>query len=66
MQYIFELGHTRIAYIHGDSNRVTRQRLASYYTCMEEHGLTVPEDMYFRDSTEILTRRLSRRNGCWI
>ena len=43
MQYIFDLGHTRIAYIHGDSNRVTRQRLASYYTCMEEHGLTVPE-----------------------
>ena len=29
MQYIFGLGHTKIAYIHGDSNRVTRQRLAS-------------------------------------
>lgn len=43
MQYIFGLEHTKIAYIHGDSNRVTRQRLASYYTCMEEHGLTVPE-----------------------
>ena len=43
MQYIFGLGHTKIAYIHGDNNRVTRQRLASYYTCMEEQGLTVPE-----------------------
>lgn len=44
MEYLFLMGHTKIAYIHGDRNRVTRQRLASFYSCMEEKGLTVPED----------------------
>lgn len=43
MQYIFDMGHTKIAYIYGDTGRVTRQRLASYYTCMQERGLTIPD-----------------------
>lgn len=43
MQYIFDMGHTKIAYIYGDTGRVTRQRLASYYTCMEERGLVIPD-----------------------
>ncbi|MCD7885132.1 MAG: LacI family transcriptional regulator [Lachnospiraceae bacterium] len=41
MNYVLEQGHKRIAYIHGDEGRVTRQRLASYYRCMEEHGIRV-------------------------
>ncbi len=49
MQYIFEQGHTRIAYIYGDGSRVTRQRLAAYYRSMEEHGAAVPEG-YVKES----------------
>ncbi|MCD7841712.1 MAG: substrate-binding domain-containing protein, partial [Lachnospiraceae bacterium] len=44
MEYILNQGHTRIAYIHGDEGRVTRQRLASYYRSMEEHGADVREN----------------------
>lgn len=44
MNYILTQGHRRIAYIHGDEGRVTRQRLASYYRCMEEHGESVREE----------------------
>lgn len=43
MNYIFEQGHTKIAYIYGDGSRVTRQRLAAFYRSMEEHGISVPE-----------------------
>ncbi|MCD7955016.1 MAG: LacI family transcriptional regulator [Lachnospiraceae bacterium] len=48
MSYVLGQGHTRIAYIHGDEGRVTRQRLASYYRCMEEHGIRVSGE-YIRD-----------------
>lgn len=44
MDYLFSMGHTKIAYICGDSNSVTRQRLAAYYRSMEEHGITVPDE----------------------
>ncbi|MCD7745710.1 MAG: LacI family transcriptional regulator [Lachnospiraceae bacterium] len=44
MNYILTQGHRRIAYIHGDEGRVTRQRLVSYYCCMEEHGESVREE----------------------
>ncbi|MCD8336184.1 MAG: LacI family transcriptional regulator [Lachnospiraceae bacterium] len=44
MKYILEQGHRKIAYIHGDEGRVTRQRLASYYCCMEEYGAAVPDE----------------------
>ncbi|MCD7736983.1 MAG: LacI family transcriptional regulator [Lachnospiraceae bacterium] len=44
MDYILSRGHRRIAYIHGDEGRVTRQRLAAYYRSMENHGEKVPEE----------------------
>ncbi len=43
MNYIFERGHRRIAFIHGDMNAVTKQRLASFYKAFEDRGL-VPDD----------------------
>ncbi len=49
MRYIIEMGHRRIAYIHGDGSRVTKQRLAAYYRSMEEHGISVPPE-YVRAS----------------
>ena len=56
MDYLFSMGHTKIAYICGDSNSVTRQRLAAYYRSMEEHGITVPDEYVrpalYRDLTK--------------
>ena len=49
MEYLFSQGHTKIAYIYGDGSRVTRQRLAAYYRCMEEHGLVVRQE-YLKES----------------
>lgn len=49
MNYIFEQGHTRIAYIYGDGSRVTRQRLAAYYRSMEAHGIQVRKE-FVRES----------------
>ncbi|MCD8104169.1 MAG: LacI family transcriptional regulator [Lachnospiraceae bacterium] len=44
MDYILSQGHTRIAYIHGDEGRVTRQRLASYCRSLGEHGIGITEE----------------------
>ena len=44
IEYIISLGHTRIAYIHGDDNSVTRARLSSFYRTMAEAGIDVPEE----------------------
>ena len=49
MKYIIGMGHSRIAYIHGDGSRVTKQRLAAYYRSMEEQGFAIPQE-YVRSS----------------
>lgn len=49
MKYIIGMGHSRIAYIHGDGSRVTKQRLAAYYRSMEEHEFAIPQE-YVRSS----------------
>lgn len=43
LSYIYERGHRRIAYIHGDDTSVTRDRLSSFYRSAGELGLTVPD-----------------------
>lgn len=56
MEYLISKGHTKIAYICGDQNSVTRQRLAAYYRSMEEHRISVPEQYVqyglYRDLTK--------------
>lgn len=44
LAYIMELGHRRIAYIHGADSAVTQSRLAAFYRMMEEKVIDVPED----------------------
>ena len=42
--YIYECGHRKIAFIHGEDTAVTRKRLASFYkTCMG-FGIKIPEE----------------------
>ncbi|WP_449290278.1 LacI family DNA-binding transcriptional regulator [Oscillibacter ruminantium] len=41
--HVYEKGHRRIAYIHGEMTSVTRSRLASFCHTCEELGAEVPE-----------------------
>ena len=44
MEYVYENGHRRIAYIHGQMNTaVTKARLTSYYRFMESNDLHIPD-----------------------
>ena len=38
-------GHTRIAYIYGESAQVTEKRLSGYRRALKEHGIPVREDL---------------------
>lgn len=44
VQYMYDLGHRRIAFICGDDNTVTRTRLASFHKTCRELGLAIPDD----------------------
>lgn len=42
--YIYEKGHRRIAFIHGEETAVTTKRLASFHKTAAELGLSVPDE----------------------
>ncbi|VEU81107.1 LacI family DNA-binding transcriptional regulator [Haploplasma axanthum] len=42
VKHVYEMGHRRIAFIHGEDTDVTRQRLASFYKACEELDINVP------------------------
>ena len=45
LQYIYDNGHRKVAYIHGQSSSyVTRERLASFYRMMAQLEVEVPEE----------------------
>lgn len=48
--YVYKMGHTKIAYIHGEAkSEVTKERLASFYRTLEELNVEVPDE-YVRTS----------------
>ena len=47
--YIYNQGHRRIAYIHGDNTSVTRIRLTSFYRTLQRVGVETPDD-YIKES----------------
>lgn len=49
VDYLVEMGHRRIAYIHGDINYVTNVRLNSFREALKEHNIEVNEE-YIRPS----------------
>lgn len=49
VDYLVEMGHRRIAYIHGDINYVTNQRLEGYKEALMSHNIEVNEE-YIRPS----------------
>jgi len=44
VKYLIEMGHKKIAYIHGDVNTVTNIRLDGFRKTMEGYGLKVPQE----------------------
>ena len=44
VQYIYRMGHRKIAFIHGEDTAVTRLRIASFYRTCLELGLEIPEE----------------------
>lgn len=64
LQYAYDKGHRRIAYIHGEESTVTVNRVSTFYQFMEKKGIEVPEEYVreakYRDSytAGILTNHL--------
>lgn len=44
VQYIYDQGHRKIAYIHGEYSQVTNIRLDAFESKLEKLGVTVPEE----------------------
>ena len=44
ISYIYEMGHKKIAFIHGADSSVTRNRVGSFYKTLGELGIQVPDD----------------------
>ena len=44
VQHVYEYGHRKIAFIHGEDTSVTQKRLASFFKTCEELGLDIPEE----------------------
>lgn len=49
LEYIYGMGHRRIAYIHGVDSAVTGKRLSSFYSTAEKLGLEIPDE-YIREA----------------
>ena len=62
LTYVYEMGHRRIAYIHGADSTVTRSRLSSFYKTAEELGIEVPDE-YIREAAYRDTNMTYRVTG---
>jgi len=64
VHYIYENGHRKIAFIHGENTSVTQRRLAGFHKACEKLGIKVPnyyiKEARYHDpkSSEIATREL--------
>ena len=44
LTYVYQMGHRRIAYIHGADSAVTQSRLSSFYRTAYDLGLEIPDE----------------------
>lgn len=42
--YIYEMGHRKIAYIHGADSSVTQNRVGSFYKALSEFNIDIPDE----------------------
>ena len=61
VQFVYDMGHRKIAYIHGADSAVTQNRLSSFYRTCEELGIEVPAQYMgeapYRDTRGTFRRR---------
>lgn len=50
INYVYEKGHRKIAYIYGDNTAVTQNRVASYYNTMKNLGVEVKDEFLCESS----------------
>jgi LacI family transcriptional regulator len=43
VNYLYEQGHRKIAFIHGEDTTVTKERMASFHKACQNLNLTIPE-----------------------
>ena len=64
--YVYEMGHRKIAYIHGNDSSVTQARVSSFYTTCTQLGIEVPEEYIrradYRDTEEAYLRTMELLN----
>lgn len=44
VQAVYDMGHRKIAFIHGEDTAVTQKRLGTFYKCCMSRGITVPDE----------------------
>ena len=44
VSYVYQMGHRKIAYIHGNNTSVTNARVSSFYTTCTQLGIEVPDE----------------------
>ena len=44
VRYVYQKGHRKIAFLHGENSAVTRNRLTGFYRACEELGLEIPAE----------------------
>lgn len=44
VKYAYDMGHRKIAFIHGDGSSVSRDRLTSFYRTLDELKVEIPEE----------------------
>ncbi|MBO4456602.1 MAG: LacI family DNA-binding transcriptional regulator [Butyrivibrio sp.] len=44
VQYVYDQGHRRVAYVHGAGSSVTQNRLTSFYKTLQELGVEIPDE----------------------
>lgn len=64
IHYLHQMGHRKIAYIHGAESSVTQNRVGSFYKTLAELGIEIPDEYvksgiyHDPDTTEKLTKEL--------
>lgn len=49
VEYAIKMGHRKIAYIHGEKTKVTKDRLKGFFSTMDKYSIKVPKE-YLRES----------------
>ncbi|MCI5649359.1 MAG: LacI family transcriptional regulator [Fusicatenibacter sp.] len=60
VHYVYDMGHRKIAYIHGEDSAETRNRVSSFYRSCESFGIEVPPEYIkeapYHDTTQTYLR----------